>query len=54
MNSKHYQKDFQSVARKWWNTLSINEMKAFESKHKIISSMASASEIAAIYEFETK
>jgi len=49
-NPKHYQKEFQAVALKWWShTLSINEQKRFEQKYKIIYDMAIPSEITAIY-----
>ena len=52
-NPKHYQKDFQTEAMRWWSgTLSINEMKAFEKKHGIIYDRAMPSEIAAIYDAE--
>ena len=50
VNLKHYQKDFQSAALRWWSTLSINEMKAFERAHGIVGRMARKSEIAAIYD----
>ena len=36
----------------WWRSLSINEMKAFEKKHKTIFGMALPSEIVAIYKAE--
>lgn len=39
-------------AHAWWRSLSINEMKAFEKKHKTIFGMATASEIVAIYKAE--
>lgn len=52
-NPKHYSdKEFRDKAFAWWSTLSLNEMKALEKKHRIISYRANAAEIAAIYDLE--
>jgi hypothetical protein len=50
---KYYNRDFQSVAMKWWRSLSINEQKAFEKKHGTIYGRAIRSEIAEIFDKET-
>ena len=52
MNMKYYQKEFQAEALRWWRTLSINEMKAFEKQYKIVGYRALRSEIAEIYDSE--
>lgn len=51
-NEKHYDVSFQNKASVWWRTLSINKMKELERKHGTLSYMATASEVAAIYDKE--
>lgn len=50
---KHHKKEYQFEAYRWWRTLSINEMKAFEKKHETIYGPAMPCEVAAIYEIES-
>lgn len=54
MNPKYYLKDYQNKANAWWRTLSINEMKALEKKHKaiVINGLALKSDIAMMFEKE--
>lgn len=54
MNMKYYARTFQNEANKWWRTLSINEMKAFEKKHNAIriGGVTLPSSIAEIYDNE--
>lgn len=50
MNSLYYDKQFQSKANVWWNTLSINEMKAFEKQFfSAHQGFAIPSQVAEIY-----
>jgi hypothetical protein len=41
-------------AATWWRTLSTNEMKAFEKKHKILFERALPHEVLAIWKIEAK
>lgn len=54
MNMKYYSRTFQNEARHWWNSLSINEMKALEKKHNAlrIGGVTLPSSIAEIYDNE--
>ena len=54
MNPKYYVKEFQVKANAWWRTLSINEQKAFEKKHKaiVINGLALKSDIAMMFDKE--
>ena len=51
-NPKYYDKKVQANALNWWSTLSINEQKAFETKHGTIYGRVMNSEVAAIYDAE--
>lgn len=48
---KYYDRAFQAEAGRWWNSLSINEMKRLEKKHELIGH-AGSSDIARIYDQE--
>jgi hypothetical protein len=50
-NPKYYDQDFQQESNKWWCTLSINQMMAFEKKYNLLHH-ALPSEIAEIYDRE--
>ena len=52
LNPLYYNKAFQAEALKWWGTLSINEMKAFEDKYHAIHRPATPGTIAEIYDHE--
>lgn len=55
INLKYYHdKDFQAEAARWWRSLSINEMKAFENKYKVVYRPALPQDVAEIYDKEVR
>jgi hypothetical protein len=54
INYEWYNKDFQRQSFPWWRSLSINQQKELEKKHKTIYGSATPQEVAMIWDKEGK